>query len=294
MNSESRRLLQETRFNRPGTFAELARQRQRRSSTSGSGQLLIVAADHPAKGAFRVGSNPDAMGNRYELLDRLVVALSSPFVDGVLATPDVVEDLLLLGVLENKLVFGSMNRGGLPGASFEMDDRFTAYTPESIIQFGLDGGKMLLRINLDDPGSVNTLAACAASVTALASAGRIAMLEPFMTKRVNALSQNQLTTEDVVRSCAIASGLGSTSAYSWLKIPIVNNMSQVAESVTLPLLLLGGDQSGQPDEMFQRWEEALQLPGVRGLVVGRNLLYPPDDDVGAAVKTVAGLLLEVI
>jgi hypothetical protein len=29
---------------------------------------------------------------------------------------------------------------------------------------------------------------------------------------------------------------------------------------------------------------------VRGLVVGRTLLYPPDDDVAAAVDTAVGLV----
>ena len=67
------------------------------------------------------------------MLDRLVTALGIPGVDGVLGTPDVIEDLLLLGALDDKFVFGSMNRGGLPGAVFEMDDRFTCYTPQSIV-----------------------------------------------------------------------------------------------------------------------------------------------------------------
>ncbi|MHB1975252.1 MAG: Cgl0159 family (beta/alpha)8-fold protein, partial [Acidimicrobiales bacterium] len=31
-------------------------------------------------------------------------------------------------------------------------------------------------------------------------------------------------------------------------------------------------------------------PGVRGLVVGRTLLYPPDGDVAAAVDTAAALV----
>ncbi len=59
---------------------------------------------------------------------------------------------------------------------------------------------------------------------------------------------------------------------------------------TLPIVLLGGERSDRPDEMFQRWEQALSLPGVRGLVVGRNLLYPKDDDVESAVKTALSLL----
>ena len=88
---------------------------------------MIIAADHPARGALRAGDRPLAMADRGDLLDRLCVALSRPGVNGVLGTPDVLEDLLLLGVLDGKVVIGSMNRGGLAGTAFEMDDRFTAY-----------------------------------------------------------------------------------------------------------------------------------------------------------------------
>jgi hypothetical protein len=54
--------------------------------------------------------------------------------------------------------------------------------------------------------------------------------------------------------------------------------------------LLGGDPQVEPDETYGRWERALALPGVRGLVVGRSLLYPPDGDVAAAVDTAARLV----
>ena len=50
----------------------------------------------------------------------------------MLGTPDILEDLLLLGALEDKVVIGSMNRGGLQGAVFELDDRFTAYDAAAI------------------------------------------------------------------------------------------------------------------------------------------------------------------
>jgi hypothetical protein len=290
MRDHQRQLLQQTRLLRPESIQRMAETRQHRAPFTAADRLLIVAADHPARGAINVGSDPTAMGNRLELLDRLTIALNVPGVDGVLGTPDIIEDLLILGALENKVVFGSMNRGGLPGATFEMDDRFTAYTPDAIVRSGLDGGKMLLRINPDDHGTANTLAACAAAVTELSAAGRIAMLEPFMNKRVDGRTSNELTTEAVIRSMGIASALGASSAFSWLKVPVVDDMSRVVEAATLPLVLLGGEQSDQPDEMFARWAEALQLPGVFGLVVGRNLLYPPDDDIVSAVKTAASLL----
>jgi DhnA family fructose-bisphosphate aldolase class Ia len=89
---------------------------------------------------------------------------------------------------------------------------------------------------------------------------------------------------------AIASGLGATSAYSWLKLPVVPGMDVVMAATTLPTLLLGGDPDGDPEETYGQWEKALALPGVRGLVVGRTLLYPPDGDVAGAVDVAAGLV----
>jgi DhnA family fructose-bisphosphate aldolase class Ia len=94
----------------------------------------------------------------------------------------------------------------------------------------------------------------------------------------------------VNRPGAIASGLGDTSAYTWLKIPVVDDMDRVAEASTLPTVLLGGDSGEAPDEMFARWQQALRLPNVRGLAVGRNILYPPGDDVAAAVDTAVSLM----
>jgi len=289
VRSEDQQLLRETRFQRPASIATIAGQR-RRVNLATSERLLIIAADHTARGVLNVGVHPNAMRNRYELLDRLTTALKVPGVHGVLGSPDIIEDLLILGALEEKIVFGSMNRGGLPGSAFEMDDRFTGYTAESIVASGLDGGKMLLRINLDDPKTAPTLMACADAVTALASAGRIAMVEPFMNQRIDGRARNVLTSEAVIHSMAIAGALGATSAFTWLKVPVVDGMDEVVEATTLPIVLLGGERSDRPDEMYAQWEKALRLPGVRGLVVGRNLLYPQDDDVESAVKTAINLL----
>jgi 5-deoxy-glucuronate isomerase len=72
------------------------------------------------------------MADRYDLLSRLLIALGRPGVDGLLATADIVEDLLLLGALDGKIVIGSMNRGGLQDAVFELDDRFTGYDAATI------------------------------------------------------------------------------------------------------------------------------------------------------------------
>jgi hypothetical protein len=230
------------------------------------------------------------MADREDLLHRILIALARPGVDGVLATADVLEDLLLLGALEDKVALGSMNRGGLQGAVFELDDRFTGYDPQTLAAMGFDGGKMLTRIDYADHSTVATLESCGRAVTQLAERGLLAMIEPFVSSRIENRVITDLSTEAVVRSVAVASGLGATSAYTWLKLPVVERMETVMAATTLPTLLLGGDPADAPEQTRRRWADALALPGVRGLIVGRALLYPPGGDVAAAVDSAAALV----
>ncbi len=282
--------LRETRAANPGKIAEILANRKRRDLIKGDGKLFIVAADHPARGALGVGKNETAMADRYELLERLATALSRPGVDGVLGTPDIIEDLALLGLLDDKIVVGSMNRGGLKGASFEMDDRYTAYDIDGIKESGLDFAKNLMRINLKDAGSVETLETSSLVVNEAAAAQVPIMLEPFMSEWVDGKIVNDLTPDAVILSIGIAAGIGNSSAYTWLKLPVVEDMERVMASTTLPTLLLGGDPQGDAEETFAQWAHALTLPGVRGLVVGRSLLYPADGDVVSAIDTAAALV----
>ncbi|MGO9959010.1 MAG: aldolase [Solirubrobacteraceae bacterium] len=283
--------LPRVRAARPAAIAEAAAARTRPSSPFGPhGRVLIIAADHPARGMIGAGAQTQAMADRGELLRRLVAALARPGVNGALATPDVLEDLLLLGALEGKFVVGSMNRGGLAGASFEIDDRFTAYDAGSLVRDRFDGGKLLLRVDPADPASVRTLEAGAHAVSALAQQKLMAMVEPFMSSRVDGRVRNELTAEAVIRSIGIAAGLGTTSAYTWLKLPVVAAMERVVSATTLPCLLLGGEVSADQQAVFASWERALALPNVFGLVVGRSLLFPPDDDFDAAVDGAVALL----
>jgi hypothetical protein len=283
--------LGEVRAFEPERIAQVLRDRPRGAMPRGAdAKLMIIAADHPARGALGAGADPMAMSDRSELLARCVEALSRPGVHGFLGTADIVEELALLGALDGKLVYGSMNRGGLAGASFEMDDRFTGYDARGVAEAGLDGGKMLMRIDLEDPGTIRTLEACARAVDELASQHALAMVEPFISARVDGKVRSVLTPDGVIRSIAIASGLGRTSAYTWLKLPCVPDMERVLAASTMPALILGGEVSDDPYAALAGWAKALALPAVRGLVIGRSLLYPPDDDVAAAVDNAVGLL----
>lgn len=282
--------IRKTRATTPQRIAETLVNRRKRQLLSGDGRLFIVAADHPARGALGVRSNTMAMANRYDLLERLVIALERPGVDGVLGTPDILEDLALLGVLDDKVTVGSMNRGGLRNASFEMDDRYTSYDVDSIVRSGLDFAKALVRINLGDPATAITLSATAKAVTAAAAARLPIMLEPFMSEWRDGRVVNDLRADAVITSIAVAAGLGASSAYTWLKLPVVPEMERVMQASTLPTLLLGGDPESSPDETYASWAHALELPGVHGLVVGRTLLYPADEDVAGAVDAAARLV----
>jgi hypothetical protein len=267
----------ETRLQRPEAIAEAAAARER--PIWPPARLMVIAADHTARGILEAGGR--SMADRGDLLDRLVLALSRPGVDGVLGTPDILEDLLLLGALDGKVVFGSMNRGGLAGARFTHDDRFTAYDAAAIEASGFEGGKLLLRIDPADERTPRTLEAAAHAVSALAARGLVAMVEPFW---------NDTTPEGAMKAISVASALGTTSAYTWLKVPIVADMERVMAATTLPSLVLGG---GGP-AAYDAWAHALTLPAVRGLVIGRSLLYPAGDDVAAAVDTAAGLLTATV
>ncbi|QRZ61486.1 deoxyribose-phosphate aldolase [Rothia sp. ZJ932] len=282
--------LTKIRLEDPIAVAKAAKKRKSHSGIKYGKQNFIVAADHPARGANKVGSNSMAMADRRDLLDRLQIALENPAVDGILAQPDILDDLLLLGALDGKLVFGSMNRGGLSGLVNEMDDRFTGHTAESLVALGADGGKMLTRIHYGDPSTVATLESTARAIDSLAQRGLYAMVEPFISETVSGSIRNDLSSDAVIKSVGIAAALGESSAYTWMKLPVIAEMERVMASTTLPTVLLGGDPTGSPDEVFASWQAALALPGVQGLTVGRTLLYPADGDVADAVATAASLL----
>ncbi|MCX5317362.1 aldolase [Streptomyces sp. NPDC002917] len=287
------RELTSLRVRDPEAVATAAAARRRAKSPLGdTGRAMVIAADHPARGATAVGGDALAMADRAELLRRLCVALERPGVTGVLGTADILEDLLLLGVLDDKCVFGSMNRGGLAGSVFEIDDRFTGYDAHTIAELRFDGGKMLTRVALDDPATAGVLQNSARAVDELAERRLLAMVEPFLSHWEDGRVRNDLSPDAVVRSVAIASGLGRRSAYTWLKLPVVDDMERVLAATTLPVLLLGGDPGDADGERVARakWWRALRLPGVQGLVVGRSLLYPADGDVAGAVDRAVGLL----
>jgi DhnA family fructose-bisphosphate aldolase class Ia len=291
MDRQSYADLLEVRLRDPESLRRALRERRRRELLGDDGNLLIVAADHTARGMLAVGSDPLAVADRFTLLSNLVAALALPQVDGVLASADLLEELALLGALDGKLALGTMNRGGIIGARWELDDRLTAYDSDHVEEFGLDGGKVLLRIEATDPGVARTLEMVAAITTELSDRRIMCLIEPLPYLKDEAgRARLDTSVEELVRVVAIASGLGSSSAYTWLKIPAVDRMAEVAGATTMPILMLGGDPGDHAEAVFALWRAAMAQPNVRGLVAGRALLYPSHGDVVHAVTAAASIV----
>jgi hypothetical protein len=167
----------------------------------------------------------------------------------------------------------------------------TAYDAAAIAEGGLDGGKVLLRLADDDAGTASTLEACAHAVSALARLRLPIMVEP-LPYHVDATGRAKLLDDDdaLLRAVAVAAGLGHSTSHTWLKVPAGRDVARMLGTTTLPALILGGAPGPDPEATYASWERAMGVPNVRGLVVGRALLYPPDGDVAAAIDRAARIV----
>jgi DhnA family fructose-bisphosphate aldolase class Ia len=283
--------LLETRATAPGAIATALAARTSRPLLAADGNTFIIAIDHPARGMVGVTGQPFVMADRRDVLERTMTALADPGVDGVMATPDILDDLALLGALDGKVAVGSINRSGLLGSAWELDDQLTGHTVQSIVDQGLDGAKMLLRIDLEDERSRPTIEACARWITELAAAQKLAMLEPLpYTTDTDGRKVLDPDEDALVKCVGIANALGASSAYTWLKLPATAQIERVMAATSMPGLILGGTPGPNPETAFDEWRRAMDIPNVRGLVVGRSLLYPSNGDVTEAVATAAAIV----
>lgn len=276
----------EMRILHPCMIEQEARTRKRQKNLTRDGKLVLLALDHPARGVTEIRGDSLAMGDRREFLARARRVLQDPELDGVLASSDVLDDLLALSCLERRadgrsfldgrVLVGSMNRGGIAGSCFEMEDTFTSLTPERLVELGCDGGKMLCRIDLSDPASGRTLTACAQAITALRRHGVPAFLEPLaVRRRQDGTYETLKDARSMVPLVGIASGLGESSVHVWLKIAYSGELTRIAKATTLPILLLGGPARERPEDTLRDFADGLAAsPRIRGAIIGRNLLFP--------------------
>ncbi len=230
------------------------------------------------------------MGDRYQLLARTRRVFDDPQMDGIVATADILEELLYLSYLERKkggksfldgrVLVGTMNRGGLAGTAFEMDDTFTGMTAKRIAELRLDGGKMMFRLDPADAGSGKTVQACADAINELRKNRLPAFIEALtMEKKPGGGYHTLNNAAMLIRNCGIAAGLGDSSAHVWLKLPYCQDFDKVGMATTLPILLLGGPARESQRETLADFAAGMaSSPRVRGAIIGRNLLFPVEGD----------------
>ena len=293
--------LADTRVADPEFSWRVAAERRPRERLAPGGKLNILAADHPARRVTKVGEDVLAMADRRDYLARILRVLTSHRVDGVMATMDILEDLLAVdgfvreaggpALLDGKVLIASLNRAGLAGTSWELDDPVTGPSPAACKSWRLDGVKLLLRIADDEPASLKTMLAAAQAVSE-ANALRLPLfLEPLPVAKSEKGYAVVKTREALARVAGVASALGDSSRYLWLKLPYCDGYEAVARSTTLPILLLGGESAGSPAPFLGQLASALAAgPNVRGALVGRNVLYPGDEDPLAMAAAAGGII----
>jgi DhnA family fructose-bisphosphate aldolase class Ia len=290
------------RISNPDVMRKRAQDRLRPDGwVKANGRIVILAADHPARAVTSAAGDPLAMGSRYGYLGRLVRVLSTPHCDGILGTPDILEDLMILdslmveagldSMLDGRIMVGTMNRGGLAGASFEMDDTFTAYTVDQIADSGLDAAKAMFRLDETNPDSVKTITDCARAIDACVDRNIPMYLEALPVACTDAGYRVVKTPEALIRTVGVASGLGKSSMNTWIKIPYSENYADVAGSTTCPVLMLGGESTGDPTRVFEEFAAGMAAsPNVRGALVGRNVHHPGTNDPAAVAAAVYGVV----
>lgn len=293
--------INEMRVTDPECSSRAAMSRKRRGSLSLDGKLNILAADHPARRVTKVGDEQLRMADRHGYLARVVRVLQSDVVDGVMATMDILEDLLIIhhlvleaggpALLDNRLLIASLNRGGLAGASWEIDDPVTGASPATCAALKLDGAKLLLRICDDEIKSLETMLYCSATITEMNDLGLPTFLEPLPVVKENNTYKVVKTAAALARIVGVASALGDSSRHLWLKLPYCENYQVVAGATTLPILLLGGESVGDATPLLREIAAGLAAgSNVRGALVGRNVLYPGDEDPFVVARAAGSII----
>jgi DhnA family fructose-bisphosphate aldolase class Ia len=277
------------RVDKKELISEEIKTRTKRPHLTEDGKLTILAADHPGRICINYGNNPILMGNRYEYLGRVLRVLLGSDMDGVMGTPDIIEELFILSwlyrrkykksFLDNRVMIGTMNRGGLLGTVFEMNDRFTSYNAKKISELRLDGGKFMFRLEENEMDCGETMFDCAKAIEDLNQYGLPAFFEALPVKKDPNGYSVRKDAESFVKMIGIVTAMGDSSLNLWIKIPYCEQYHLVASSTTCPILMLGGAARGNPVPTLKEFEEGMKAGrNVRGILAGRNIHFPGHDD----------------
>lgn len=282
-----------------------ANERVRREILTNDGALMIIAADHPARGMMSSGVDGLGMAQRVNFLGRILrVICGNPQVDGVMGTPDVLEDLILFSYLvkqhggedflPNRVLIGCMNRLGLKDAVFELDDGLSAYKACYTKEMGIDGVKLMFRYDPKSLDSRKTIEYCLKAMNECHEHEVPVFLEALAVESKDGKPQQKSDIKSLIQAVCIANGLSTSSVGTWLKLPYIKDYSgltykDVITATSYPVLVLGGAATGQPEELVTNVHEAMEA-GASGGLIGRQILFPADYDPYAVGKAISGVI----
>jgi len=278
--------------------------RKRRGELTKDGKLVIIAADHPARGIMSSGIDELGLANRMNFIGRILrVICGNSLVDGVMGTPDVLEDLILFNYLtkqhngedflSDRLLIGCMNRLGLKGTVFEMDDGLSAYTTQYAAEMGIDGVKLMFRLDPQSADSRKTIEYCLLAMNECHALNIPVFLEAIAVESKAGKLEETKDIKSLMQAVCIANGISTSSLGTWLKLPYIKESNRltykdVIAATSYPVLVLGGAASGQPEELISNVNEAMEA-GASGGLIGRQILFPGRHDpyaVGRAISEV--------
>src|SRR5204863_10129272 len=133
------------------------------------GRAVVLAADHRARGIVTIENYSD-------YLAALRTAL--PFCDALMASAQPLADLAADGVTPTQATLLSVNRTGLAGTAFELDDRLVASVARAAAE-GYSGVKLMTRVDRTDPSGAEQLDMLGRVLEESRALGLECMVEPL-------------------------------------------------------------------------------------------------------------------
>jgi DhnA family fructose-bisphosphate aldolase class Ia len=229
---------------------------------------LILAADHRARGLLTVERWDDYVG---------ALAKALPHCDGILASAQPLATLAALGhVTGLHRTYLSLNRTGLAGSVFELDDRLVASVARAASD-GRTGIKHMTRIDLADPVTAPALELLGRVLEDARRAGLEALIEPLVWRD----GRVSRAPDDVVYAAVVAHDMGAPV----VKVPVPSvapgaarrrAVSRVVASVGVPVLFLGGPRGEGGRAPVLDEVRDVMAGGGAGMAIGRTVYQDPD------------------
>ena len=241
---------------------------------------LILAADHRARAVLTTENWAEFFGS---------LAESLPSCDGILATAQPLEGLAAAGHLTPQhRTYLSLNRTGLAGSVFELDDRLVASVGRAASD-GWTGVKHMTRIDFEDPMTPSALELLGQVLEQARGAGLEALVEPLLWSE----GRIRRDTDSIVLAAVIAYDMGAPV----IKVPVPATapgnerraaVARVVASVGGPVLFLGGPVTGGGRDAVLDEVRDVMAGGGAGMAMGRTIYQ--DDDPAEMAGLVAALV----